>query len=83
MHRIPERKGTTAACHAFESPPAHTGTSPKRYQTARVTAWNPSPNQKEMDATKPSPNHFLCKGFQAGAILEQPDLFLVGTGVLG
>ena len=20
--------------------------------------WNPSPNQKEMDGTKPSPNHF-------------------------
>ena len=35
-----------------------------------------------MDGTPKRPYHFLC-GFQAGAILEQPDLFLVGTGVPG
>ena len=34
-------------------------------------------NQKA-DGTSPN-SHVLCKGSQAGVILEQPELFLVGT----
>ena len=42
---------------------------------------SPSPNQKEMDVS-PVPTISYVKAFKQ-AILEQPELFLVGTGVPG
>ena len=45
--------------------------------TGLVIMWWNHLSQPETNGCFPSPSHFLCKGFQAGAILEQPELFLL------
>ena len=53
------------------------------HDRAHSTVLKPSPNQKEMDGAPQSQPEILCKGSQAVTILEQPELFLVGTGFPG
>ena len=72
---VPNRLSETEPGVAWTRPDDFPGFEVHRSQSTpwdwhMLQSWETSPNQKEMDATKPSPSHFLCQASHIGTTIN-------------